>query len=262
MARFSANLVFLFADAPFIDRFERAAAAGFRSVEYMFPYPYDPADLRARLDVHGLEQDLFNLPAGDFEAGDRGMATDPDRRDEFARGVDDALRYAEALGTRKLNCLVGKRRNDLPFETQYGCLVENLGAAAERLGSEGRTLHVELLNPVETPGFFLGDLGVVERLLADVGSPHLRFQADLYHLQRTHGELTPTLRRLAPLIGHVQIADVPERHEPGTGELNYRWLLKVVDEIGYAGRIGLEYKPSARTEETLGWIEAYGYRRD
>jgi hydroxypyruvate isomerase len=255
--RFSANLSMLFDDAPFVERFTRAASAGFDAVEYLFPYDHDAADLRRTLDEHGLRQDLFNLPAGDFAGGERGVAADPARREEFAGGVEAGARYAAALGCRKLNCLVGTRIQGVAWETQYTCLAENLRAAAARLGPAGVTLQAELLNPIETPGFFLNSMDVVRRLLEDV--PALWFQCDVYHLQRTQGNLVETLRSVSDRIGHVQIADSPDRHEPGTGEIAYDFVLRELDALGYAGCVGLEYRPSVRTEETLGWIDALGY---
>lgn len=259
MPRFSANLGFLFPEVPFLDRFERAAAAGFEAVEYMFPYDYELEDIRRALEETGLRQDLFNLPAGDFQAGERGIAVDPGRHEEFAAGVERALETAEALGCRKINCLVGLRKEDLDWDTQYRCLLENLTSAAERVGSAGLTLHIELLNTIETPRFFLDSIDLVNRILDDVASPHLLFQCDLYHLQRTSGNLVPTMRSLGARIGHYQIADAPDRHEPGTGEIDYRYVLAEIDASGYQGFVGLEYKPSGGTEESFAWIAEYGY---
>jgi hydroxypyruvate isomerase len=260
MPRFSANLVFLFPEVPFLERFEHARAAGFEAVEYMFPYDYELEDIRRALKETGLRQDLFNLPAGDFQAGDRGVAVDPARREEFAAGVERALATADALECRKINCLVGLRKEELDWDTQYGCLVENLAHAAERLGAAGLTLHIELLNTIETPGFFLDSIELVNRVLDDVASPHLKFQCDLYHLQRTSGNLVPTMRSLGARIGHYQIADAPDRHEPGTGEINYRYVLAEIDASGYDGFVGLEYKPSGKTKDPFAWIREYGYR--
>jgi len=259
MPKFSANLVFLFPDVPFLDRLERAAAAGFEAVEYMFPYDYALEDIQRALKKTGLRQDLFNLPAGDFQAGERGIAVDPGRRDEFEAGVEAALKMAEALQCRKVNCLVGLRKEELDWDTQYRCLIENLASAAERLGPAGLRLHIELLNTIETPGFFLDSIQLVNRVLDDVASPHLLFQCDLYHVQRTSGNLVPTIRSLGSRIGHFQIADAPDRHEPGTGEINYRHMLAEIDASGYQGFVGLEYKPSGGTEESLSWIGEYGY---
>jgi hydroxypyruvate isomerase len=257
--RFSANLGFLWPELPFLERFAAAAAAGFDAVEYLFPYAFEPAELGRRLRDHGLAQDLFNLPAGDFDAGERGVATDPSRREEFREGVEAAVRYADALGCRKINCLVGLRPPRVSSQDQLSCVVDNLGDAAARLGAEGCTLHVELLNPKETPGFFLDSLDVATRILDAVAD--LRFQCDVYHLQRTSGDLVETIRSLAGRIGHVQIADAPGRHEPGTGEIAYPFVLEAIDATGYDGRAGLEYRPSGATDDSFGWIEAYGYAR-
>jgi len=257
--RFSANLSMLFDDVPFPERFARAAAAGFDAVEYLFPYEHDPAELRRLLDENGLRQDLFNLPAGDWDRGERGIAVDPARRDEFADGVERAIRYADALGCRKLNCLVGLRLEDMDEVDMHASVVENLSAAAKRLGESGITLLTELLNPIETPGFFLDSMEVTRRVLDDVG-PGLSFQCDVYHLQRTQGNLVPTIRSVADRIGHVQIADAPDRHEPGTGEIDYRFVLSELEAAGYDGCVGLEYRPLGRTEDGLGWIEQFGYR--
>ena len=234
MPRFSVNLAMLWTELPFLDRFGAAAAAGFDAVEYLFPYAFEPAELDRRMRAHGLEQELFNLPAGDFVAGERGIANDPARRDEFRDGVEAALRYADGLGCHKINCLVGRR-------------------------VAGRTLQVELLNPKDTPGFFVDSIETTTRILDAV--PDLRFQCDVYHLQRTCGDLVETIRSLADRIGHVQVADTPGRHEPGTGEIAYPFVLRSIDAMGYEGRVGLEYAPSGPTEDSFGWIEAYGYAR-
>lgn len=250
----SANLGFLFGEVPFMERFARAAEAGFHAVEYMFPYDYEPGALRAELARHGLAQDLFNLPAGDFGAGERGLAVSSERREEFRRGVETALAYAAALGCEKLNCLVGLRSDATPFESQYACLVDNLAWATGRIGGEGASLLVELLNPRETPNYFLDRTSLVRRLLDDISDPAFKFQLDVYHLQRTEGDLIATIRTLGSEIGHVQIADAPDRHEPGTGEINYANVLAALRETGYTGRIGLEYRPTGRTEDSFAWI--------
>lgn len=262
MPTFSANLGFLFTEVPFLERFAAARACGFRAVEFMFPYGWDTDELARRIAEEGLILDLFNLPAGDFEAGERGMATDPARRDEFRGGVERALERADALGVRKLNCLVGRRDETVAWQVQYDCLVDNLRWAASRVGSTGGTLLVEQLNPIENAGFFFDHIGLAEHILDDVGSPHLRLQFDVYHVQRTQGDVVATLRRLIDRIGHVQIADSPERHEPGTGELNFGVILAELDRLGYDGRVGLEYRPSSSTAESLGWVAANGWCLD
>ncbi len=257
LPRFSANLEFLFQELRFLDRFAGAAASGFSSVEYMFPYAQNIGLVARTLQTNNLRLDLFNLPAGDFSAGERGIAVDPSRVKEFDTGVDDAVRIARELRCSKVNCLVGRSVPDQDFDEQYRCLVDNLRRAHDRLAAGHLSLHIELLNPIETPGFFLDNLDLVERVLRDV--PGLRFQCDLYHVQRTRGELIGTLRRFAPSIGHIQIADAPERHEPGTGEINYRRVFQEIDAMGYSGRVGLEYKPSGATTGSFDWVTEYGY---
>jgi len=258
--RFSASLEFLWTDLPFLERFAAASRAGFDAVEYMFPYDHDAGDIAGLLRGAGLEQELFNLPAGDFDAGERGFAVDPSRREEFREGVETALTYADRLGCLKLNCLVGLRDPALRWEDQFACLVENLGHAAGRLEAEGRTLQVELLNTKETPGFFLDSVPLVERVLEAVDAPNLRFQFDVYHVQRTSGDLVATIRALADRIGHYQVADAPDRHEPGTGEIAYPFVFDAIDATGYRGRVGLEYRPSGPTDGSFGWMDQYGRR--
>jgi hydroxypyruvate isomerase len=258
MPLLSANLSLLFTEMPFLDRFAAAANSGFRAVEFHLPYEYGTDDLRDRLKESELEVDLFNLPAG----AARGLAGIPGRQSEFRSGVDAALAYAVALGTRKINCLLGLRDQALAWETQYGVAVDNLGWAAARFGESGIRLHVEMLNRVENPDFLLTDLTLAEKLLDDVGSPNLWLQFDIYHVQRTQGDVVATLRRLIGRVGHVQIADSPARGEPGTGELDYHFILRELDRLGYEGRVGLEYIPTMRTAESLAWVRQYGWRID
>jgi len=254
----SANLSLLFPEIPFLDRFAAAAAAGFRAVEFHFPYEYGTDDLQERLKESGLELDLFNLPVG----GALGVAGLPRRQAEFRSGVDAARAYAVALGARKINCLLGLRDLSLAWETQYGVAVDNLGWAAARFGESGIRLHVEVLNRVENPDFLLTDLTLAEKLLDDVRSANLWLQFDIYHVQRTQGDVVATLRRLIDRVGHVQIADSPGRGEPGTGELDYHFILRELDQLGYEGRVGLEYIPTMRTAESLAWVRQYGWRLD
>lgn len=260
MPAFSANLELLFPELPFFDRFGAAAELGFSSVEYMFPYAQDIGRIRRLLDENGLRLDLFNLPAGDFAAGERGIAGDPARRDEFASGVEAACRIANELGCRKLNCLAGFEVAGERVESQRACLVSNLQSAVASTRVAGIQLMVELLNPVENPGFLLSRMSDVHAVLQAV--PGLSFQCDVYHLQRANGELINTITQIRGHIGHFQIADAPDRHEPGTGEINYRTVFRAIDEIGYPGRIGLEYRPSTSTAESLSWVMDYGYKID
>lgn len=256
MPRFAANLTMLFTEVPFLERFARAAAAGFSAVEFLFPYPYAVGDLRAALDRHRLSLVLHNLPAGDWDAGERGIACLPGRHDEFRAGVDTAIRYATALGVPRLNCLVGKTPAGEDPARVHATLVDNVRYAANALDAAGLQLLVEAINPFDIPGFHLTTTAQVLALLDEVGAPNVRVQYDIYHAQRTEGELAGTLSRHLARIGHVQLADNPGRHEPGTGEINYRFLFAHLDRIGYDGYIGCEYKPAGVTEDGLGWMTA------
>jgi hydroxypyruvate isomerase len=258
MPRFSANLTFLFNELPFLDRFPAAKESGFRFVEYAFPYEFPSDTLQGLLQQHGLKQVLFNLPPGDWAAGDRGVAADPRRVEEFRGGVDRALKYARALDVRCINCLVGNRLSDVSYEDQWAAMVSNLGYAAGRLGAEGRILVVEPLNTSDMKGFFLSTSRDGFRLLDEVGAPNVRLQYDVYHMQRMEGELTTTIRANLTRIGHIQIADNPGRHQPGTGEINYRFLLAELDAMGYDGFVGLEYVPVPDTRASLEWVRAWG----
>ncbi len=259
MPRFAANLTMLFTEYPFLERFDRAAQAGFDAVEFLFPYDEDVDAIRAALKRNGLSQVLFNLPAGDFAAGERGLANDPGRVAEFRDGVARALEIAIRLDCHQLNCLVGLRLDDVPLETQWQTMVENLRFAAAQAESAGVRQVVEPLNSIETPGFMLTSTRDGLRVLDEVGSDNLKIQYDVYHMQRMEGNLTATLREHIGRIGHVQVADSPSRNQPGTGEINYPFIFQTLDEIGYGGSIGCEYKPVPNTEESLGWLRDWGY---
>ena len=258
MPRFAANLSMLFTEVPFLDRFARAAQAGFQAVEFLFPYAYEPAEIRQRLDQHGLTLVLHNLPAGDWEAGDRGIACDPARVAEFRAGVDTAIRYARALGVFQLNCLIGKVPPGVDDDTLRRTVVDNLRHAAAQLREAGLRLLIEPINPFDIPGFYLTRTDQALALLDEVGASNALVQYDIYHAQRVEGELAGTLQRHLSRIGHIQLADNPGRNEPGTGEIHYGWLLPYIDRIGYAGWIGCEYKPAATTAAGLGWRRALG----
>ena len=257
MPRFSANLTLLFNEVEFLNRFEAAARVGFRAVEYMFPYAYEPQVLRNKLDGLGLKQVLFNLPAGNWEAGERGIALLPDRRQEFAAGVDQALRYAKALGCPCVNCLVGLMPDSITPAAVRTTLVANLRYAAELLEKEDVKLLVEPLNTRDFPGFFLSGTAQAASLIEEVGSRNLFIQYDVFHMQVMEGNITETIRKHLARIGHIQIADNPGRHEPGTGEINFTNLFRFIDEAGYAGYIGCEYRPAGKTEDGLGWLKPY-----
>jgi hydroxypyruvate isomerase len=256
MPRFAANLTMLFAEMPFLDRFAAAKAAGFSGVEYLFPYDYDKADLREQLDEHGLMQVLHNLPAGNWAAGERGIAVLPDRVDEFRDGVARAISYAKALDCRQLNCLVGIAPRDAdPFEMNE-VLVENLRFAADALARESIRLLVEPINTLDIPGFFLNKTEQAVQLIADVRSSNLFIQYDIYHMQVMEGDIARSLQKHLPRIAHVQLADNPGRNEPGTGEINYPFLFRHLDTLGYRGWVGCEYKPKTTTVDGLGWHAA------
>jgi hydroxypyruvate isomerase len=256
MPRFAANLTMLFGEMPFLDRFAAAKAAGFSGVEYLFPYDYDKADLREQLDEHGLVQVLHNLPAGNWAAGERGIAIMPDRVDEFRDGVARAIGHAKALDCRQLNCLVGIAPHDAdPFEMNE-VLVENLRFAADALARERIRLLVEPINTLDIPGFFLNKTEQAVQLIADVRSSNLFIQYDIYHMQVMEGDIARSLQKHLPRIAHVQLADNPGRNEPGTGEINYPFLFRHLDTLGYRGWVGCEYKPKTTTVNGLGWHAA------
>lgn len=261
MPRFSANLSMLFTDLPFPERFPAARAAGFTAVEYLFPYDHPRDELAGLLESNGLSQVLFNLPAGDWAAGDRGIAADPGRVEEFQAGVGQAVTYALALGAPRLNCLAGRLPRDVSPGLAWTTLAENLRFAADALSAAGLTLLVEFINRKDIPGFVLHGSAQAMQLIDEVDRANLLLQYDVYHAQREEGELAATLAALMPRIGHIQIADNPGRHQPGTGEINFPFLLREIDRLGYQGHIGLEYVPAPDTLASLGWIEQYGYTR-
>ena len=262
MPRFAANLSMLFADRPFLDRFEAAAKAGFSAVEFQFPYEWPAAELADRLARWQLRAVLHNLPAGDWAAGERGIACHPDRQAEFREGVHRALDYAQALGVRQLNCLAGVVPAGVSAEVAWSTLVNNVQYAAGVLQPHGMTLLLEPINTWDIPGFFLNRSDQTIRLMDEVAAPNVKLQYDLYHAQRMEGELAATLQRLLPRIGHIQLADNPGRHEPGTGEIHFRFLLDWLDRLGYAGWVGCEYRPAddgpLGTEGGLGWLADCG----
>jgi hydroxypyruvate isomerase len=256
MPRFAANLTMLFTELPFMQRFEAAAKAGFKAVEYLFPYPFEKKELVAALRANGLQQVLHNLPAGNWDGGERGIACHPDRVGEFREGVGMAIDYATALGCPKLNCLLGKLPAGVSADEARKTAVENLRFAAKELQSAGIMLLIEPINHFDIPGFFLTRTDQALSIIDEVGSTNLLLQYDIYHAQRMEGELGATLAKNMARIGHIQLADNPGRGEPGTGEINYPWLFKHIDQVGYAGWIGCEYKPRGETAAGLGWRSA------
>jgi hydroxypyruvate isomerase len=256
MPRFNANLTMLFTEQPFLDRFEAAAKAGFTGVEYLFPYDFAVEELVQRLKAHGLTQVLHNLPAGDWAGGERGIAILPGREDEFRAGVDKAITYATALGCKQVNCLAGVAPAGVDRAALEETFIANLRYAAGRLKEAGIKLLIEAINPIDIPGFFLNTTAQALDIIARTGSDNLFVQYDIYHMQITEGDLARTMERNLAMIPHIQLADNPGRHEPGTGEINYPFLFAHLDRIGYAGWIGAEYKPKAGTEAGLGWFQA------
>ncbi len=254
MPKFAANLTMLFNEVEFLDRFAAAAKAGFRGVEYLFPYAFPKDALAEQLAEHGLTQVLHNLPAGDWAKGERGIACIPGREAEFRDGVGLAVSYAQALRCRQLNCLVGVAPKHAEASVLRATLVGNLRYAARELESAGVRLLVEPINTYDIQGFYLNRTDQTLALFSEVGERNLWLQYDIYHMQRTEGELAATIAKHLDRIAHIQLADNPGRNEPGTGEINYDFLFHRLDELGYDGWIGCEYKPKTSTLEGLGWL--------
>jgi hydroxypyruvate isomerase len=253
MPKFAANLSMLFTEVAFLDRFERAAKAGFTAVEFLFPYAFATADIKARLADNGLQLVLHNLPAGDWDGGERGIACLPGREAEFRAGVAQAIEVGSALGVPRLNCLAGKMPDGADEALLRATFIANLKFAAAELHKAGLQLLIEPINRYDIPGFFLNRTDQAITILDEVGAPNAFVQYDIYHAQRTEGEIAATLGKHLARIGHVQLADNPGRNEPGSGELNWPFLFAHLDRIGYQGHIGCEYKPAAGTEAGLGW---------
>ena len=253
MPKFAANLTMLFTEHSFLDRFEQAAHAGFKAVEFLFPYAFDAAQIRQRLDANNLTLVLHNLPAGDWDAGERGIACHPDRVQEFRDGVARGMQYATALGVDQLNCLAGKAPGGVAGELLHRTLVANLRYAAAELAKAKLRLLIEPINTFDIPGFYVNRTTQALAILDEVGADNAFVQYDIYHAQRMEGELAATLQKYLARMGHIQLADNPGRNEPGTGEINYRYLFNHLDRIGYTGWIGCEYKPATQTLAGLGW---------
>lgn len=257
MPRFAANLSMMYQEHAFLDRFAAAAADGFRAVEYLFPYEFPAAAITARLRAAGLEQTLFNLPPGDWAAGERGIAALPGREAEFDAGVERALAYACATGCKRLHAMAGlvpSGADAAAKEAMRAAYVANLARAAARLAPAGITLLIEPINPRDMPGYFLNRQTDAHAIVAETGAANLAVQMDFYHCQIVEGDLAKTFERYVGRIGHVQIAGVPARHEPDEGEVNYPFLFDLLDRLGYAGRVGCEYRPRGATSAGLGWF--------
>jgi hydroxypyruvate isomerase len=260
--RFSANLSLLWADLPLPERFERAAAAGFSAVELWWPGARDAGLLPELTERHGLRLVSLNFDAGDMAAGDRGLMADPARRDQFRANVPEALRIASACGCTKLNALVGLRQERYSLEAQLECALDNAAWAADQAAAIGGSLLIEAVNSMDNGPYLLTTSKAAADFIGRAGRVNIRLLYDVYHMQRMEGDLATTMSACWPLIGHIQIADVPGRGEPGTGEINYRFLLGFLDQRGYDGYVGLEYRPSGGSpEESFGWLESFGLPR-
>lgn len=257
MPRFAANLTMMYNEHAFLERFAAAARDGFKAVEYLFPYEFPAAELKARLDAHGLVQALFNAPPGDWAAGERGIASLPGREDEFRRAIDTALDYARVIGNDTLHVMAGLIAPTQDRARHRDVYLRNLAHAAEAARAQNVTIVIEPINPRDMPGFFLNRQDDAQAICREVGAPNLLVQFDCYHCQIVEGDLAMKLTRDIAGIGHIQIAGVPQRHEPDVGEIHYPYLFELIDALGYDGWIGCEYRPKAGTSERLGWLAPY-----
>ena len=257
MPRFAANLSMMYTEVPFLERFGACAADGFRAVEFLFPYEHPAQAIRDELDRHGLQQVLFNAPPGSFEAGERGIAGLPGRRDEFQQGIDQAIEYAKVLGCPRVHVMAGLLKRESEFTAQRELYVDNLGWAARKLGDAGLTMLIEPINTRDIPGYLLNTQADAHAIVERIGASNLKVQMDLYHCQIVEGDVAMKIRKHLSGVGHIQIAGVPQRHEPDIGELNYPYLFELLDELGYDGWIGCEYRPKGRTSDGLGWLRPY-----
>lgn len=256
MPQFAANLTMLFTEAPFLERFALAATAGFTGVEFLFPYAWPKEVIRQQLTRHHLTQVLFNLPPGDWDAGERGIACLPDRVEEFRSGVHQALEYAEALQCTRLNCLAGIKPDSLSEQEAHLTLLDNIRYAADQFAPKGIRLMLEAINSrVDIPGFYLDNSRKIVEVLEAAQRPNLFYQYDIYHMQIMEGDLIRTLQKHLNHIGHVQFADNPGRHEPGTGEIHFDRLFEALDSMGYSGWVSAEYRPLTHTSQSLDWLK-------
>ncbi|MDQ3026101.1 MAG: hydroxypyruvate isomerase family protein [Pseudomonadota bacterium] len=257
MPRFAANLTMMYNEHAFLERFDAAARDGFKGVEFLFPYEHSAADIKARLAEHGLAQALFNAPPGDWTKGERGMASRPGREDEFKRSIATALEYARVLGNQRLHVMAGLIAPGEDRARHRDTYVRNLAHAAAEAEALGITVVIEPINTRDIPGFFLNRQDEAHAVCKEVGAVNLKVQMDLYHCQIVEGDVAMKIRQYLPDVGHMQVAGVPERHEPDLGEINYPYLFALIDELGYDGWIGCEYRPREGTSEGLGWVRPW-----
>lgn len=254
MPRFAANLSMMFNEVPFLDRFKAASDAGFKAVEFLFPYEHSPEEVAAKAKAAGVEIVLFNMPAGNWAAGERGITGLPGREQEFRDGVDKALAYAEQLSVPRLHAMAGIAPAGVDAQACRATLIANLKYAARKLAERNIMLLLEAINTRDMPGFIVSTQKDSYAICEAVGEPNLKMQMDLYHMQVMEGDLATSLKRYAQQCGHIQIAGCPERHEPDTGEIRYEYLFRLLDEIGYAGWLGCEYRPAGKTTDGLKWF--------
>lgn len=257
MPKFAANLSMMYQEHAFLDRFAAAAADGFEAVEFLFPYDHAPSEIASRLQAHGLTQALFNLPPGDWQAGERGIAALPGREAEFADAVARGLEYAVAAKCVRLHAMAGLAGPNADREHMRATYVTNLRLAANMLAPHGITLLIEPINTRDMPGYFLNYQQQAHDIAAEVGAPNLMVQMDFYHCQIMEGDVRTRLQRHLARVGHIQVASVPARHEPDEGELNYSWLLRELDALGYTGYVGCEYRPKGTTSKGLAWLQHF-----
>lgn len=257
MPKFAANLSMLFTEAPFLERFGAAAESGFKAVEFLFPYEHPPEAIDEQLRKHNLQIVLFNMPPGDWASGERGIGCIPGREPEFREGVEKALKYATALGVPRIHAMAGIAPEGADRAACRATLIGNLRYAAEKLAGSGKTLLLEAINTRDIPGFFVNTQAESYEICSAAGAPNLKMQMDLYHMQIMEGDIATKLRKYAANCGHVQIAGPPRRNEPDAGEVRFEYLFGVLDEIGYDGWIGCEYRPAGKTTDGLGWFKEY-----
>ena len=257
MPRFAANLSMMFNEAPFLDRFAAARAAGFEGVEFLFPYDYPAAELRTRLNGEGLTQALFNMPPGNWAEGERGLACLPGRQTEFREGVKRALEYAATLDCRLVHCMAGIVPAGVSQVTAASIYAANLAWATEQAHPAGVMLVIEPINARDMPGYFLNTQAQGAAIVEAIGRDRLGLQFDVYHVQVSEGDITKRMEQFMPVIAHMQIADVPARNEPGTGEIGWDFVFRRMDELGYDGWVGCEYRPAGETVAGLGWRQRF-----
>jgi hydroxypyruvate isomerase len=257
MPYFNANLSMMFNEVGFLERFGAAAKAGFRGVEFLFPYEFPAAQIREQLDRHKLQMILFNMPPGDWAAGDRGLACDPAKVSQFQENIGKAVEYARTLGCGQIHCMAGLKPRGATEQAMRETYIANLQFAGRELAKHGMKLLIEAINTRDIPGFYLNYSRQAFDIMHYANVPNLYFQYDIYHMQIMEGDLAPTVEKNLAKIAHMQLADTPGRHEPGTGEINYPFLFEFFDRIGYRGWIGCEYRPAGKTEDGLGWIKRY-----